>query len=235
MREKIDVLRDVEGQLPGEHAVHGHAEAVDVGPTVDLLAHDLLGGHVLDGPEHVPVGGARLVQRRHAEIEHLDAVRIAGLSQKEKIVRLHVAVDDAGCVRGREPCRCLPREREREVLRHRSFAPQKLAECLAEQRFHHQVRASRRRLADIANLHHIRVVDAPRGIGLAVKALLLLAMLRCGRAQHLHRDGLVRFGILGQIDARSRTLVDVPVDLVARAEHGPDPIRLPRLVGAVRD
>ena len=48
-------------------------------------------------------------------------------------------------------------------------------------------------------------------------------MLRCRRSQHLDRDGLVRLRVLGQIDARRRTLIDVPVDLVARAQHGPDP------------
>ena len=39
--------------VAGQHLVHDHAEAIDVGTLVDFLAEDLLGRHVLRRANHV--------------------------------------------------------------------------------------------------------------------------------------------------------------------------------------
>ena len=53
-------------------------------------------------PSTKPLALLDLCERGHAEIEHLHPVRIAGLPEEEKIVRLDVAMDDPGGVRRRQ-------------------------------------------------------------------------------------------------------------------------------------
>ena len=91
-----------ERQGAGEHLVEHHPEGVQVRGGTDLLAHGLLGGHVLRGPEDLPRIGdpirlPGLDEARRTEVQHLgqDPV-LAG--QEHDVARLHVPMDDAVAV-----------------------------------------------------------------------------------------------------------------------------------------
>ncbi len=97
-------VRSREGRVAREHLVEHHAERVDVGARIRRGAAGLLEGHVLRRAHHVP---ARLLQVAgqvgEAEIEHLHLLATVGRVHEEEVLRLDVAVHDAGLVRGAEP------------------------------------------------------------------------------------------------------------------------------------
>ena len=86
----------LERQLAGEQLPHHAAERVQVRARVEWSALDLLGRHVVDGPDDLAgpgqlghVGG---LAQRDAEVRELDDWRIPALEQH--VGRLDVAVDD---------------------------------------------------------------------------------------------------------------------------------------------
>src|SRR6516225_1677443 len=100
-----------ERQPARQHLVQHHADAVQVGAGVDLLAAHLLGADVLGRPR----GGRRRVvdQLVRRDVQHRRDLRQAEVHQLERLVgraavddhqvaRLDVAVDDAAVVRGLE-------------------------------------------------------------------------------------------------------------------------------------
>jgi hypothetical protein len=94
-----------------KHLVHDDAERVEVGSMVDVVARCLLRAHVVRRSVHHP--RARETPRtRHlgdTEVEHFDDV-VAG---DVDVVRLEIAVHDAGGVRCAQRGRDLLQETER--------------------------------------------------------------------------------------------------------------------------
>src|SRR5262249_40742178 len=104
-----------EGRAAGEHLVQNGTDAENVRSGIDWFATDLFGRHVAGGADHDVLGrlsghaGLGVVagtgQFRNAEVENLDATVV----RDEQVVRLHVAMNDALVVRGREARRRLTR------------------------------------------------------------------------------------------------------------------------------
>ena len=90
--------RDRSRQRLEEHA----AEPIDVGAPVHVVAADLLGRHVVDRPDEMPVGrppvGDALGQAEVREVHVLATV----LAVEQDVRGLDVAVDEPACVRGVE-------------------------------------------------------------------------------------------------------------------------------------
>ena len=86
------------GGTPGEHLVHDHAEAVDVGPVVHLLAENLFRRHVLRRADHVAGLGELGVgmggDGGHAEVHDLEQALVVD----QDVGGLQVAVHDADLV-----------------------------------------------------------------------------------------------------------------------------------------
>ena len=91
----------------------GDTVVIDVGALVDLLAPELLGGHVERGPEHDSRIGDDVVgapesnrgvpeQLRNPEIAELDDGRALFVDGDEDVGRLQIAMHDSGAMRRRE-------------------------------------------------------------------------------------------------------------------------------------
>ena len=85
--EEGDVGRPREGGLPGQALVEDAAERIDVGPPVQGVARDLLGGDVLEraddvaGSGHAAQGGRPLGEAEIGEV----AVQIGRASCRERV------------------------------------------------------------------------------------------------------------------------------------------------------
>ena len=92
----------VERLAAGEHLVEQDAGGVDVGAGVGDAALDLLGGEVGDGADQQAVasrcGSCRRDRPGQPEVGDLDPAVVG----EQDVLGLHVAVDDAGLVRGAE-------------------------------------------------------------------------------------------------------------------------------------
>jgi hypothetical protein len=133
----------VERHLPAQHLEQQHAERVDVGAVIDLLALARLGRHVLRRPEDDAGGGEvlRAALGHHlgqAEIEQLDERRITAPLEQHHVVGLEVAVDDPGGVgrRQRVGDLCAHVQRPRHV--EEPLAGQHLRQGLAVEVLHHE-------------------------------------------------------------------------------------------------
>src|SRR5207237_8561616 len=109
-------------------------ERVDVGANVDGEAEELFGGHVTGSSDE----GAGLRQPRigidrfrDAEVEQLHAKRVVRLRRiigEEDVVRLDVAMNETGAMRGRERGADLPHDRCDLTWRTAAVRVQHLAE-----------------------------------------------------------------------------------------------------------
>src|SRR5439155_7913608 len=108
----LDLGGSIGRPSPREHLVEHEAERVDVGPGRDLLARELLRGHVSGGAPLRLLPAERLRDSRKPE------VRDAGSTPavEHDVGRLQVAVNDPLNVRGREPGRDLTCEVEGLLL-----------------------------------------------------------------------------------------------------------------------
>jgi hypothetical protein len=95
--------------LPSERFVEDHPQGVDVRAAVDVtIARELLWRHVAGRAEDLPRLRERLasVDLRDPEVEQLHLHGVGALLRDEEdVVRLEVAVDHAGAMRGVEPHR----------------------------------------------------------------------------------------------------------------------------------
>ena len=128
------------------------------------------------GPHLEAVGGCHL---RHAEVEDLRDDVAVGIGSEKDVVRLQVAMHDAGAMSVRKGGQ--HRERNVDRLVQRKLAPlhQVVAERLAVQQLHHDRERgglALRRLAVVPELHEIEDADdramahARGGMGLAAEA-----------------------------------------------------------------
>ena len=95
-----DVGATLERQRSGQRLEEQAAERIDVGPAVDLVAANLLGRDVVDRSHQLPVGRAAVRDAlREPEVRQV-GVLAAALEVEKDVRGLHVAVDEALCVRG---------------------------------------------------------------------------------------------------------------------------------------
>ena len=188
----------------------------DVGARVDRVAQDLLRRHVAWGPHDQAgsrqvalqrEGAARLRREgpRQAEVQQLRAAR-----RQEHVGGLHVTVDDALRVQGREGGEHLAPQAQGLGHRQRP-ALQPLRQGLAVEQLHGDEEPSRV-LADLEYLAGMRVADAGGGAGFASEAL---AAFFVGIADGLQRHAAAEARVLGRVDDTHPSLAELVEDAIA--------------------
>jgi len=122
-----------EGRDPGQRLVEDAAERVDVGGRSHRPSTPLLGRHVLGGADHRVAAGGTAVPQRLGETEVGEE---GALSLYEDVVRLDVAVDDAGGVGGVERFSDLAEQGDRPSRLQRPVAVDQLAQVAAGDQAH---------------------------------------------------------------------------------------------------
>jgi hypothetical protein len=172
----------LERPLPGEGLEDDDAERPEVAPRVDgLRPLCLFGAHVVGRPEHragsrARPGSAGAGRFGDAEIEHLGDLSVV-VTNEEDIVRLEVAVHDPLRVRLRQGTADLSNDGDKVMRGQPADARQTLAEVLAVEQFHGDVR---RPVADsvIEDLNDVRASQVGGGLCLALEARLDFGKLR---------------------------------------------------------
>jgi len=130
----------LEGQAARDELVEEDAQRVEVDPPVELealVAHGLLGRHVLRRPHHHPRLGRDLLARAlepledlgQAEVENLDHLFPAGPGDEHEVLRLDVAVEDAEGVGGAQGQAGLARDLDRPAGAHHLFLAEDAAQA----------------------------------------------------------------------------------------------------------
>ena len=169
--------------MAGEHAIHHHAERVDVDAVIDRLSGGLLGRHIFRGPRgplREPSLGRRGVAQVErvaqdlgdAEVEQLDGgeAGAAGLGDEEHVAGLDVAVNDAVLVRAGEGLADLGDDRHHLLPGDRAgLAVDPLAEGLALEQLHDEVDEAVV-AAEVGDIDELRVADPGGAEGLLAEA-----------------------------------------------------------------
>jgi hypothetical protein len=121
---------------------------------------------------------------RHAEVENFPDVAIA-----KDILRLEIAVDDAGLERGGDAEADLHRELDRLGGGERTPAAQDLRQRLAVEPLHHEI--GHRLLADLDHPHDVRRANPRGGAQLAQEAQHVRRVAERRLRQDLDRDHAV--------------------------------------------
>ncbi len=215
------MARDVERTLAVDPFVQRDAEPELVRGGVDEPSVQLLGGHVgrsahdrADLRDRRPsAADARCgsdviaVDAGKAEVSDLDLAD----GPEQDVVRLEVAVDEAGRVRGREAA-----GGAQEALQHDrpwpGLLPHPCAERAAVEQRHDQVDQTVDR-ADVEDRHHVGVAQASHGLGLPQDAFL--PDRSPGVADQLDGQRALELGIAGAMDHAHPAGADDRADLVA--------------------
>ncbi len=225
--DHVDGGRAVERASAGQHLVHHDAEREDVGSRVDPRAPRLLGRHVGDRAEDVPLArqvrdaalGRRArevrvrVRRLHpgeAEVEHLDAP----LARHHDVPGLQIPVDDPALVRRRQRVRERDRDLE-EAGERQSVGRNQRVETVALDELHRE-KPPAVRLLDREDRDDARMVQGRERARLALETGQTIRV-----AGHVFGKDLDR-------DVAAQPRVPRPIDL----SHSPRPDRAEDLVGA---
>jgi hypothetical protein len=197
-----------EGLLAGEDLVEHEPERIDVAPSRDLPALELLRRHVGRGAaadvarrDLLREGGQAEVRDHHvaAAVEH----HVRGLE---------VTVEDTLVVRGGEARADLPRHLQRLVRRQPADAAEERGQILAVHVLHGEERPPVR-LADVVHAADVRVRDLARDLHFLTEAFQPVRVVR-RFGEELEGDRLVEGEVVGAVDLAHP----------AAAEQGDDPV-----------
>ena len=157
---------------------------------------------------------------RHAEVDDLHEVAAGLRALEEDVVRLEIAVNDAGDVRGAEPVEQLEHHRrgDRWGVR-RPARLDALRERLAVEELHDHVPLAARELAEIEHLDDVLGADVSRRLGLALEPLARRRVVRDARVQHLDGHAMANADVLAFVDRTHTALAEQPDDPVLVVEE----------------
>ena len=215
------------GDLPGQRVVQHAAERVDVGALVDGPAADLLGRHEVHRPDPAagrgqPAFGEGVA--REAEVAEVDLV----VGAEQDVRGLDVAVDEPRVVRGVQRVGDMGHERRRVLRRERPGGGDTLAQIVAVDEPHGDVRPSVA-LAVVVDRDDVGVLDRRRRTRLAQEALANARIAEQPGRDDLQRDGTVETQLRGLVDDAHAPATGDAFDPVAgelrggRSEHGDVP------------
>ena len=156
----------LEGQLAGNGLVHDDAERVDIACGAKLLTLRLLRRNVVGGAQDG--GGLRkagVARASDAEVHDLDVA----IGLDHDVLRLDVAVDDAGCVRNRQGLRNLRADFGNLALVDRAALLDGGFQVGAAQELHDDVVGFAIE-APVVNAHDVGALQARRRCGLKTEA-----------------------------------------------------------------
>ncbi len=197
---------------PGEHPVSDDADRPEIRAEVDVLGtEELLRAHVVRRADHAAGRGQAealvvLTLLGDPEVEHLHEGLAVDVDQ-EHVVRLDVAVDDAEAVRLAERARRLDEDLGRVLQAERADALDPLAELLAFEELHHDVRDLLAGQAVVEDLNDVRALDLGCGGGLAAEAGDGRGRLDELGRHELDGDLGVERGVLGRPNAAHAALL----------------------------
>ncbi len=208
---------------PGHGLVEHDAGGVDVGARVELLAADLLRAHVIgraaDGAARGQVRVALAAQLGDAEVEHLDVLFAGAQRLDEDVLRLEVAVHDAGGVRLIERRQRLAEQVHQARRRQRRLVADDLRQVAPAQQLHHQEQRARVRLAEVEHLDRVRMAQPRRRPRLRLKSPEGLDVGRHLGVQELDRHGSVEREVVRAIHPSHRADADELGDVVLRGQR----------------
>ena len=216
--------RRVERMRAARVLVHQHAERKDVGPGIDLLAVQLLGRHVrrrADDRTRLRHAGERGLALRldagEAEVEHLEPT----IGAAHDVLRLEVAMGDAGRMRAGDRLRELSRRRQ-DLGAGRAHAARHL---LAQRAAFDELRGDVGFAVDL--VERVDGADAgmgqrPGGARFSAQAIALRRIADQARWQRLERDGPAEPGVDRPVHATHAAAADL-------ADNPVRPDRLSRL------
>ncbi len=204
--------------LPGDHLEQHGTKRKDVRPHVGWLTADLLGRHVArrtDDDARLSGDAREGVGRRHfghAEVENLHPP----ISGEKEILRLEIAMHDAGGVRRRETACHLDGVVDNTLACQRWLLLQSTAQRAAFEQLHHQERRTvgGTKGTDVVHGQDIGVIERTRGPRLILEPLLASGVAAKGVWQHLHRDLTPKPGVSRSIHFAHAALTDELDDLV---------------------
>jgi hypothetical protein len=211
----------VDGQVTGEHLVHDDAQGIDVRGGADhgagaaglFRAHVRRRAHDQTGGRLVLAAHGRIEQFGHAEVEDLDD-RARGAFDDEDVVRLEIAVDDAGVVGGVEGRGDLPHQFDGVVDADGAAGFHVTGELDAFEELHDQVEPAVGELAEVEHLDDVRIVDLVDGLGFGHEAVGHLGVGRERGHQDLDGDLAADVRVLAEEDLAHGARAEQRFDLV---------------------
>src|SRR5580658_7307180 len=174
----------------GEHLVKHDAEGVDIGPLVDLLAQDLLRGHVLWRTDYVAglgeLGVAFALRRRDAEVHDLQESFLVD----QHVRGFQVAVHDAELMRYRHAGADVDAELSGALQFHRLLVHDLAAQGVRGEVFHRD-RVATLDVQEIVDADDVLVRDLARVAQLVHEALHHFFVLRDVGIQELQDQTLI--------------------------------------------
>ncbi|MNP05641.1 hypothetical protein D3C76_975960 [compost metagenome] len=203
------------GQLAGEDFVEHHAEGIEVGAAVDLLAARLLRAHVAgraDGETGLGELGAILQGLGDAEVrEHRRAI-----GAEQDVGRFHIPVDQAlgmGIAERRSDLA----QPEDALLRRHALGDALFERAVGQVLHGHVVVAAD--MADVMDGDRVRMAEPRQGLALAQKAFAEAPVGGQGRGHDLQRHLALQRALGRQIDGGHRALAELSLDLVPGNLH----------------
>ncbi len=184
----------------------------------------LLGRHELGRAEHGPrngqLGGRRLQHLRQTEVDDLREHAAVGGVHQEHVVRLEIAVDDAGGVRLGQRRRHLVDDLHHRLRRQRPHALEARLQVLAFEEFHHDVRLPCRRGTEAEDVDDVRVIELAGHLRLAPEPRRQLRIGQELAVHDLHRHALAGPGVVALVDGPHGPLSEQPRQTVCAVEDG---------------
>jgi len=220
--DEARLARALEGAPAGGHLVEQRPEGEDVAARVGLLALELLGRHVVHGPDDRAVGGQGRGERQGAEalgfslrdgqLGQPEVQQLGALARDHDVARLEVAVHQAPAVGGVQGVGDLDRVPHHVGGRDRT-PDQPRGQGLALEMLHHQVVVAVL-LADVEEGADVRMIQAADGLGLALEPFLEVGAGGGALGQDLDGDRAFQARVAGAVDLAHASGADLGLDLV---------------------
>ena len=188
----------VERAMTGRHLVDHRAEGPDVAPRVGLAALDLLGRHVVHGPDEgarrrdrrvgheLRDAGRRVLRRWRQHLRQAEVQQLRPGARQHDVGGLEIAMRDVGAMRALHRAGDLQADTQHVVERQRTPAREPRGQRLALETRHHQIQQAVV-LADVVHAADVRIVEGGDGARLAFEARTQVGV---GAASDVRRDDL---------------------------------------------
>src|SRR5690606_37139507 len=198
-------------------------QRVDVAPSVETIADELLGAHVLGRAHHeshsrdlfaLPL----LRTLRDVEVDHLDLQALPPLHDHD-VGGLEVSVDDPHLVSGVESLGHLDGDLYRGIDGQPRLAVQQVAQRLARHELHRHELDTIRRVAVVVDRADVRVPDHRHVAGPADEAGDRIGVAGELIAEDLDRVLSTNLQVLAQVHGAHGPFAELSQDAIAAGEH----------------